>query len=90
MKVELTELGDSFDLIHHPKSRQTFSKHRKQTAINFYNQVLILFVFLFSSTNDTSIEVYEVDVHYQSDVFIQYRTSLEFTSIDLIGKTKQN
>ncbi|TMW53317.1 hypothetical protein DOY81_001617 [Sarcophaga bullata] len=36
-------------------------------------------------TNDTSVKVYGVDVHYQSEVLIQYRTSLEFTSIDLIA-----
>ncbi|KAM7361117.1 pickpocket 20 [Cochliomyia hominivorax] len=36
-------------------------------------------------TNDTSVKVYKVDVHYQSEVLIQYRTSLEFTSIDLIA-----
>ncbi|KAI8123237.1 Pickpocket protein 19 [Lucilia cuprina] len=36
-------------------------------------------------TNDTSVKVYKVDVHYQSEVLIQYRTSMEFTSIDLIA-----
>lgn len=43
-------------------------------------------MFFSFSTNDTSVKVYKVDVHYQSEVLIQYRTSLEFTSIDLIGK----
>lgn len=33
----------------------------------------------------SALKVFKVDVHYQVDMMITYRTSLEFTSIDLIG-----
>uniref|UniRef100_A0A1I8P754 Pickpocket protein 19-like n=1 Tax=Stomoxys calcitrans TaxID=35570 RepID=A0A1I8P754_STOCA len=38
-----------------------------------------------SGANTTIDQFYKVDVHYQSEVVIKYRTSLEFTSIDLIA-----
>ncbi|XP_075163743.1 pickpocket 20 [Haematobia irritans] len=38
-----------------------------------------------SNANSTIDQFYKVDVHYQSEVVIKYRTSLEFTSIDLIA-----
>uniref|UniRef100_A0A1I8M9E3 Amiloride-sensitive sodium channel n=1 Tax=Musca domestica TaxID=7370 RepID=A0A1I8M9E3_MUSDO len=40
---------------------------------------------LTAPTNSTEEQYYKVDVHYQSEVVIKYRTSLEFTSIDLIA-----
>lgn len=61
-------------------SRELYSSY-----IQIYSQNSEICIPLLSRPKSSALKVFKVDVHYQVDMMITYRTSLEFSSIDLIG-----
>ncbi|XP_073821470.1 pickpocket 20 [Musca autumnalis] len=53
--------------------------------IEYYTSLTTLPFNAHKTKHNPHEQYYKIDVHYQSEVVIKYRTSLEFTSIDLIA-----